>query len=190
MPEELSPELKLYVKEEIENVRTKIKEDVEKVKSKATRTFSTVAMVVGLLTGLGVYYPAQSYIDIAITKGLESTGFTELKSNAENLVITAEDLVADANNILSQLKKYEQDPSPEGYAWVGDIKFVWGTEKSTTHKERQTFKFGEKKFPNECFAVIPGLAGYVVSWNKEGFVFKKLSQISWPQDFAYVAIGH
>ena len=54
MPEELSPESKLYVKEEIENVRKEIREDVEKVKSKATKTFTTVAIVVGLLTGLGV----------------------------------------------------------------------------------------------------------------------------------------
>jgi microcystin-dependent protein len=90
MPEELSPESKLYVKEEIENVRKEIREDVEKVKSKATKTFTTVVIVVGLFTGLGVYGLAVSYIDTAIKQGLEDKGITELKSKAEGLVKQAE----------------------------------------------------------------------------------------------------
>lgn len=44
MAEELSPESKLFVKEEIEKVRKEVKEDLKEAQSKATKTFSTVVV--------------------------------------------------------------------------------------------------------------------------------------------------
>ena len=81
MPEELSPESKLYVKEEIENVRKDIREDVEKVKSKTTKTFTTVVIVVGLLTGLGVYGSAKHYINTAVEAKLGTETLAEIEKN-------------------------------------------------------------------------------------------------------------
>jgi hypothetical protein len=97
MPEELSPQSKLYVKEEIEKSRKEFREDVEKVKSKTTKTFTTAVIVVGFLTGMGVYGLAVRYMDAAISKGLEDKGIAELKSKAEGLVIEAEGLVEEVN---------------------------------------------------------------------------------------------
>lgn len=107
MPEELSPESKLYVKEEIEKMRKEFKEEVEKAKSKATKTLSTVAIVVGLLTGLSVYGGAQTYIDTAISKGLEEKGITDLVADVNNYVEQAEGLVADANNSYNSIVEWE-----------------------------------------------------------------------------------
>ena len=109
MPEELSPGSKLYVKEEIEKSRKEIKEEVEKVKSKATRTFTTVAMVIGLLTGVGVYGLAVKYMDDTIQKALDSKGVTDLKSKAQEFVDTAEGLVTNAENSYNKIVNYETD---------------------------------------------------------------------------------
>ena len=97
MSEELSPETKLYVKEEIEKVRKEVKEEIEKVKSKATKTFSTVVIVVGLLTGLGVYGLARDYMKTAINEGLTEQGIQKLKSEAEGHVQDINDCVVEAN---------------------------------------------------------------------------------------------
>lgn len=96
MAEELSPESKLYVKEEIEKARKEFKEEVEKVKSRTTRTLSTVVMVVGLLTCVGVYGIAAR----AIQKGLDETTIKELEDEAKKLV-------ADANNSYNSIVEWE-----------------------------------------------------------------------------------
>ena len=107
MAEEVSPESKVYVKEEIEKIRKEFKEEVEKAKSKATKTLSTVAIVVGLLTGLSVYNGAQTYIDTAISKGLEEKGITDLVADVNNYVEQTEGLVADANNSYNSIVEWE-----------------------------------------------------------------------------------
>lgn len=86
MPEELSPESKLYVKEEIQKSSKEFKGEIEKVKSQTTKVFTTVVIVVGLLTGLGVYGGAKNYINKAVNENLEEAGITELKSKAQELV--------------------------------------------------------------------------------------------------------
>ena len=96
MAEELSPESKLYVKEEIEKMRKEFKEDLKEVQSKATKTFSTVAMIVGLLTCVGVYGIAAR----AIQKGLDETTIKELEGEAKKLV-------ADANNSYKSIVEWE-----------------------------------------------------------------------------------
>jgi len=81
MPEEVSPESKLYVKEEIEKTRKDIREEVEKVNSKATKTFTTVAVVVGLITGFGVYGSAKNYINTAVEAKLGTETLAEIENN-------------------------------------------------------------------------------------------------------------
>ncbi|MHC4440466.1 MAG: hypothetical protein ACYS3S_24210 [Planctomycetota bacterium] len=112
MSEELSPETRLYVKEEIEKVRKEVKEEVEKVKSKATKTFSTVVIVVGLLTGLGVYGIARDYMKTAINEGLSGQGIQNLRSIAEDRVQDINDYVEKATVLrqdIDEIKKDAQD---------------------------------------------------------------------------------
>lgn len=112
MPEELSPESKLYVKEEIDKVREKIEEQVKdtkkaieeqvkKARSGSMRTFSIVTAVVAFLVGVGVYGSAVKYMDKAISKGLEDAGLTES-------VKRAEELVADANRSNAAIGKMKE----------------------------------------------------------------------------------
>ena len=96
MPEEVSPESKLYVKEEIENVRKDIREEVEKVNSKATKTFTTVVIVVGLITGLGVYGSAKYYINTAVEAKLGTETMAEFEEHR-----------IQAKNSCNEIVKYE-----------------------------------------------------------------------------------
>ncbi|MFX0202814.1 MAG: hypothetical protein ACFFCW_42460 [Candidatus Hodarchaeota archaeon] len=225
MAEELSPESKLYVKEEIEKARKEIKEEIEKVKSKATKTFTTVVMVVGLLTGLGVYGIAKDYINTAVKDKLGEETLAEFEKN----ISKAEESVADANTYVEQAKglvadvndSYEEitkilaqankDPNdllisklkshqlaePNGYAWIGDLKFVWGT-RSSTHSKAQKFDFDPKKGVNnkskynfkECFTVITSLGGRIKKY-PESFTLDRHDDYRNEEiSLYYVAIGH
>jgi hypothetical protein len=95
MPEELSPESKIYVKEEIENVRREFKEDLKEARNKATKTFSTVALIVGLLVSLGVYGLVKS--------ALSATTIKTLEEQAKGLHGKIEGYEKDANTKLSQI---------------------------------------------------------------------------------------
>ena len=50
--EELSAEIKLYVKEQ-----------AEKYRNEALEVFSAITLIIGIVTGLGVYGSAKAYID-------------------------------------------------------------------------------------------------------------------------------
>ena len=109
MPEELSPESKLFVKEEIEKIRKDIREEVEEVKSKTTKTFTTVAIVVGLITGLGVYGIAKSYINTAVEAQLDADTVAEIENyrgEAKKLYNKIAEYETDANDILSSLSSH------------------------------------------------------------------------------------
>lgn len=226
MSEELSPETKLYVKEETEKVRKAVKEEVEKVKSKATKTFSTVVIVVGLLTGLGVYGVARDYMKTAINEGLTEQGIQKLKSDAEGYVEDINGYVTDAiilgERVTSLLEDYEtrmqisltdannhvaelsdlktklaehQIAEPNGYAWIGDIKLVWGMRRST-RSGKQEFKFdpendysSEYNF-KECFTVITSLGGRVEK-NPKSFSLDRHNDYTDEKLFiSFVAIGN
>lgn len=191
MPEELSPESKLFIKEEIEKVRKENKEELEKVKSKSTKTFAAIAIVVGLLTGLGVYGLVVNYIgkvmEEQIGKGTRDE-ITQFRDDSRSLKDEILGIKTQAKEILSQLKRFDQHASQNGYAWVGDIKLVWGTGKSTSnYPEKFTF---EEPFDNNCFAVVPGIPGYVNKKDVKGFEFDRLQEFSGTKDFEYLAIGN
>jgi hypothetical protein len=82
MAEEVSPESKLYVKEEIEKSRKEFKEDLQDARSRATKTFTTVALIVGLLTGLGVVGSVIYYMSTTTIAKLES----EAERSRDNIV--------------------------------------------------------------------------------------------------------
>ncbi|MCP4258689.1 MAG: hypothetical protein GY774_14490 [Planctomycetes bacterium] len=208
MAEELSPELKLYVKEEIEKVRKENREEVEKVKSKATKTFTTVVIVVGLLTGLGVYGLAANYIDTAIQEGLGEDTLEKIKEHetqAKSLRDDIDKIHTTAETTLSELKtelEKHQVAAPNGYACIGDIKFVWGTRQFTKQKQyTDDFEFvppnsetdkSDKYNFNECFTVIPNLPGRVTNVVEKGFSFDRHDayQNDKYKDFTFVAIGN
>lgn len=106
MPEEVSPESKLYVKEEIEKSKKEIKEEVERVNSKATKTFTTVAIVVGLLTGLGAYGLAKEYIETTVRENLGSETLAKIEENKTKAQASYNKIVeyeTEAKSILSSL---------------------------------------------------------------------------------------
>jgi hypothetical protein len=111
MPEELSPESKLYVKEEIEKVRNEFKEGLKDAQSKATKTFTTVALIVGLLASMGVYGLAKSSIKNAVEDELSKTTIKNLATDAnmlvveiENIKVRAKALVTDANTYVKVVR--------------------------------------------------------------------------------------
>ncbi|MCP4263534.1 MAG: hypothetical protein GY774_39410 [Planctomycetes bacterium] len=190
MAEELSPESKLYIKEEIEKVRKENREEIEKVKSKTTKIFTTVVIVVGFLTGLGVYGAAKSHINSEIQRELSNTTIQNLTEDTIHLHGETFEHEKDANDILSKLKKFEQDPSKNGYACLGSIKLIWGTETSRAGVDgNQRFSF-KKPFENNCFTVIPSLAGEIRSRDKTSFVFNRVDGYDGKHSFTYVAIGN
>jgi microcystin-dependent protein len=123
MPEEVSPESKLYVKEEIEKTRKEIKEEVEKVSSKATKTFTTVAIVIGLITGLGVYGSAKHYINTAVEANLGTDTLAEIQNNRDK-----------ARNSYKQIVEYEKDAEKilSGRPIIGTIAPYGGEIVETT----------------------------------------------------------
>ena len=110
MVEEVSPESKVYVKEEVEKMRKEFKEDLKDAQSKATKTFSTVALIVGLLGSLGVYGFTKDFITNAIKTRINVE--LETKLNKENLTKFANDrlrleaAVIDANRLAEDAKTY------------------------------------------------------------------------------------
>ncbi len=119
MPEELSPESKLFVKEEIEKIRKDIREEVEDVKSKTTKTFTTVVIVVGLITGLGVYGSAKHYINTAVEAKIGTETMDEIKerknqaqkfvNDIKGLVEDAKSHVKRAENSYNEIADYEKN---------------------------------------------------------------------------------
>lgn len=104
MTEEVSPESKLYVKEEIEKSRKEFKDDLEKAQSRATRTFTTIGMIVGLLTALGVYGIAAKYIDDTIKEKLDVKTLKEFEENK----IKAEQNMNEAEGILEEILRLKK----------------------------------------------------------------------------------
>ena len=128
MAEELSPESKLYVKQEIDQVRREMRQETEKAKAKAVRTFTTFAVVLGLLTGAGVYGLAVKYIDAVIRDAVTAEGIAKLKSKAENLVkgitelnSSADDLVDVAKDRVKRIHEHEAQ-AKQSASDIGNIK--------------------------------------------------------------------
>lgn len=207
MPEELPPEFKLYVKEEIEQVRKSIKEDVEKAKIRSTKILSTVAVVVGLLTALGVYQAAVRNVQQAIENvNEEISTMLEDKLKEENVTEMLDkislwhgqaaakhekmlQMESEAGPILDKLREglelYSDDRS--GYVRHRDVTLVWGKVKSTEDKG-QKFEL-HKSFDVDCFIVVTDLAGRTTECSETDFTFDRVDGYSGGIDFSYLAIG-
>ncbi len=122
MPKAVSPEEKLYVKDEIEKIRKDIKEDLEKASSKTTRTFTILACIIGILTGAGVYGLASRYVDDSIKKSIESIGLAAIRKNAQSCLDYIEN------------KKKEVDESSKIISKIAD-----SAEQQTYNSRTQAF---------------------------------------------------
>jgi hypothetical protein len=94
----------------------------------------------------------------------------------------------DVNGTVKILGWYNQQVSTDGYTWVGNILFQWGSETSTS-SVIQWFDF-PIGFPHECFTVSTSLAGeaHVSGTN---FSFDRLDGFGGGNiDFTYMAIGY
>jgi len=196
MPEELSPESKLYIKEEIEKVRKEFKDDLKDAQSKSTKIFSTVAMIIGLVTGIGVYLG----ISNAIKGRLDDAGITKLVYEANKLVESAEDANDAIQDIkisvekdipmLKEMKSFDQKEVQDGYAWVGNIALIWGT-RTSTKDTAEVFPIGWDCFKNDCFTVLTSLAGEVVILkDNKNFRFDRVDGYSGSHKFTFLALGH
>ncbi|UCE07287.1 MAG: hypothetical protein JSW07_04445 [bacterium] len=106
MAEGLSPESKLYVKEELEKVRNEFKEELKDAQSKATKIFTTVALIIGLLASVGVYGLAKSSIKNAIEDELGKTTIKNLETDANMLVVEIENLEGQAKSLVTDTNTY------------------------------------------------------------------------------------
>ncbi|MFX0200377.1 MAG: hypothetical protein ACFFCW_30025 [Candidatus Hodarchaeota archaeon] len=104
MAEEVSPESKLYVKEEIEKSRKEFKEDLEKAQSRATKTFATIGMIVGLLAGVGVW----SSTIIYVKDRMSNTTIAKLESDATDKHDNIVKYEKAANKIWENLSKRQK----------------------------------------------------------------------------------
>ena len=107
MAEELSPESKLYVKGEIEKLSNEFKQDLKESQSKATKTFTAVALIIGLLASVGVLSLAKDYANKALSNTAIKTivaDANELKDSCEESLNKAKSCVA---KIESLTEKYE-----------------------------------------------------------------------------------
>jgi hypothetical protein len=177
MPAEVSPESKLYVKEEIEKIRKEIKEEVEKANSKATKIFTSVALVVGLVTAFGVYGLAKNYVDTAVRTKLDAETVAKIEAHVKRL-----------SDLKTDLEKCQvANSNGNGYAWIGGIKFVWGYRECK--KDTPEAFYFEEKFPKECVAVIPALPGLVYRHDPDSFLYQRLPNVK-DSRLCFVAIGH
>jgi hypothetical protein len=80
-----------------------------------------------------------------------------------------------------------QQVSTNGYTWVGNILFQWGSQTSTVDGS-QYFNY-PMAFPNECFSVSTTLPG-LVSVYGSGFYLDRQDGYSGSIGFKYMAIGH
>jgi len=106
MPEELSPESKLYVKEELEKVRNEFKEGLKDAQSKTTKIFSTVALIIGLLASMGVYGLAKSSIKNAIEDELSKTTIKKLETDANMILVEIESFEGQAKELVTDANTY------------------------------------------------------------------------------------
>jgi hypothetical protein len=80
-----------------------------------------------------------------------------------------------------------QQVSPNGYCWVGNILYQWGSRTSTSD-DSEPFGF-PIAFPNACFTVNPNLPGVVTS-SKTGFTVDRLNDYAGTIQFTFLAIGN
>jgi len=129
----------------------------------------------------------------------------ESAKKAEESAKKAEESEAEAKMKLRELEKKlkeNQSASENGYAWIGNIKLVWGKRKSTgKFQKRELEKFGFDPNPNtngsskysfkECFIVIPSVPGVVEvsEINETGFSYRRGNEFG-PREFTFVAIGN
>lgn len=90
---------------------------------------------------------------------------------------------------------YDQSVSTNGYTWVGNILFEWGSGTSSSD-DNQTFTF-PIPFPNQCFSITinrksAGAASPLVThtWDTTGFSIDRENNIDGSVNFNYIAIGY
>lgn len=206
MAEELSPESKLYVKEELEKVRNEFKEGLKDAQSKTTKIFTTIALIVGLLASMGIYGLVKDYMKTTIQTAIDDKLGEQAVKEFKQRMIKAEGLVSDANNlhakiveyekgandILSKLGRFEQDP--DGYARFGEIMFSWGTfqYKTLPMLSHHAFKY---PFDKNCLVVILDGSGVAYAKDREKFWFIPMemftkANIGKKEQISYLAIGY
>lgn len=184
--------------DEFQTLRLRVEQiSSELDKQNTVRTVNTKWMVIVgslILAALGF----TSFIQVpreAAKSAKEAIG-TEIIEKAKDTLRNIEADKEQANEILSGMQNFNQFADKNGYAWVGSIKFVWGTRDSTKDKdERFPFKLGGKSeefnFKNECFTVVTSLAANSGSpqCKKDSFTLNRVDGYEGKIGFNFVAIG-
>jgi len=82
---------------------------------------------------------------------------------------------------------HDQSVSPNGYTWIGNILYQWGTGTSSSD-DAQTFTF-PIPFPNQCFTANPTIPCRV-TLSSSGFTIDRHNDYDGSIVFTYLAIGH
>lgn len=183
--------------DEFQELRLKVDQiSSELDKQNITRVVNTKWMVIVgavILAALGftnfVQVPRE-----AANSAKEAIG-PEIIKKAKETVEELEQNKKKADTIMSSMYKFDQVAEKDGYAWVGSIKFVWGTRKSTSDNyEPFLFKPNGKSddeynFKNKCFTVITSLPGDSFICEKTSFKLDRINAYGGQRDFTFVAIG-
>ena len=109
--------------------------------------------------------------------------------------ITDPNATLDVNGTVRIGAWQDQSLAANGYTWVGNILFQWGTEQSIID-EPQTFSF-PIAFPNQCFSItinrqtINTNSPLVThTWDTTGFTIDREGGIDGTPYFNYIAIGY
>ncbi|MFX0201655.1 MAG: hypothetical protein ACFFCW_36540 [Candidatus Hodarchaeota archaeon] len=127
MVEELSPESKLFVKEEIEKLRKEFEQDIKEAQSKATKTFTVVALIIGLLASVGVLKLAKDHAN----EVLSDTTIKTIVADANELKDSCKESLDEATSYVEKIKSLT-----ENYETVGIyVHYTEGPYREICHRD-------------------------------------------------------
>jgi hypothetical protein len=169
VPEEVSPDVKLYVKEQAEEVKRSIKDDIENVRAATTRTFSMVAVVVGLLTGFGVYKLATDYIDASIEKVLEEKSVQQMTDEIKTTLKSVKEMKAEIQTIYEAAKRQKESIGESEFLFVpiDELQKKFGGCKITNKSNIFPFPSCMVAAHRYCTQEKKAKLGVVQEWTKD-----------------------
>jgi hypothetical protein len=135
MADDISPEVKLFMMEQLSEFRKENDAKLEKATRHGTAVFTAIAALIAILTSLGVWQFGTSSVETAVTKWFQQKGFTELDTNAHRLVRDIQSRSETAEIAFSHIQNFERNllgqlPIGSVVAFVGETETLGGGVQS------------------------------------------------------------